>query len=72
MASEQELRDELYTAMKALGPNPPREKIQAVCAAVLTRHMPKPEVDQLSIDPDGTVHFTMKWAFPDETGVVTP
>ena len=61
MASEQELSAELYTAMEALGPNPTREQLQATCAEVLTRHMPKPEVDQLWSDPDGTIHFTMKW-----------
>lgn len=61
MASEQEISAELYTAMKALGATPTREQIQTVCAEVLTRHMPKPEVDQLSIDPDGTIHYTIKW-----------
>lgn len=59
--SEQELSAELYTAMKALGPNPTRDQIQATCTQVLTRHMLKPEVDQLSIDPDGTIHYTIKW-----------
>jgi len=61
MASEQELTTELYTAMKALGPHPSREQIQVTCAEVLTRHMPRPEVDQLWMGPDGTVHFTVKW-----------
>ncbi len=62
MVSEQDLSTELYTAMKALGPNPTREQLTATCAAVLDRFMPKPEVDQLWMDPDGTVHFTIKWA----------
>lgn len=58
---EKELSEELHTAMKALGPNPTREQLVATCAAVLDRHMPKPEVDQLWMDTDGTVHFTIKW-----------
>lgn len=61
MASEQELSAELYTAMKALGPTPTRDQIKATCAEVLTKYMPKPEVDQLSVDPDGTIHYTIKW-----------
>jgi len=60
-ASEQEISDKLYSAIKALGPNPTRDQIQAVCAEVLTKYMPKPEVDQFSMDPDGTIHFTLKW-----------
>lgn len=61
MASEEEISAKLYTAMRALGPNPTHGQIRDTCAEVLTRHMPKPEVDQLSIDPDGTIHFTIKW-----------
>lgn len=61
MASEEEISAELNTALNALGPNPTRELLRATCTEVLTRHMLKPEVDQLSIDPDGTIHYTIKW-----------
>lgn len=60
-ASKRELSDELYNAMKALGPHPTQDQIRATCAEVLTKYMPKPEVDHISVDPDGTLHFTVKW-----------
>jgi len=61
MTSELDLRAALNAEMEALGPNPTREQLQAACVEVLAKHMPKPEVDQLSVDPDGTLRFTMKW-----------
>ena len=65
MASEEEISAELNTALNALGHNLTREQIQATCVEVLTRHMLKPEVDLLSVDPDGTIHYTIKWASSD-------
>jgi hypothetical protein len=59
--NEQQLHEELSAALKALGPNPTREQLQATCAEVLTRHMPNPEVGECWMDPDGTLHFNIKW-----------
>lgn len=73
MVSEQELSAELNKALNALCPNPTRELLRSTCAEVLTRHMLKPEVDVLSVDPDGTIHYTIKWASSDrQVDVGTP
>lgn len=54
------IRERVSRAILDLGPNPTREQIHATCVEVLTNPI-KPEVEDAWMDPDGTVHFTIKW-----------